>query len=186
MSDYTNTYGGAAKDAANDIILGADVDTQLDNIATMSATKADKGDAWPVGSIFLSVVATTPASLLGYGTWVQIAKGRTLIGEGTGAGLTARTAGAEVGQEDAVNVSHSHGVTDPTHSHPIWAGNATGLGGSVARSGSVPGNYGASTGNSVNSFSGMATGVTVDSAGVSGTDKNMQPSLVVYIWNRTA
>jgi len=51
MSDYTNTYGGAAKDAANDIILGADVDTQLDNIATMSGTKADKVSGATVDSI---------------------------------------------------------------------------------------------------------------------------------------
>ena len=42
MSDYANTYGGDAKDAAEDIILGADMDTELDGIATMSGTKADK------------------------------------------------------------------------------------------------------------------------------------------------
>ncbi len=42
MSDYSNTYGGAAKDAANSTILGAAHDTQYDNISTMSATKANK------------------------------------------------------------------------------------------------------------------------------------------------
>ena len=42
MSDYTNTFGGAAKDGINATVLGADHDTQLDAIATMSATKADK------------------------------------------------------------------------------------------------------------------------------------------------
>lgn len=42
MSDYTNTFGGAAKDSANDTILGAAHDTEYDNIATMSATKANK------------------------------------------------------------------------------------------------------------------------------------------------
>jgi hypothetical protein len=42
MSDYSNTLGGAAKDAANATILAADYDTQFDNLATMSATKANK------------------------------------------------------------------------------------------------------------------------------------------------
>lgn len=42
MSDYTNTFGGAAKDSANSTILGAQHDTELDAIVTMSGTKADK------------------------------------------------------------------------------------------------------------------------------------------------
>ncbi len=42
MSNYTNTFGGAAKDSANDIILGAQMDTEYDAIATASATKANK------------------------------------------------------------------------------------------------------------------------------------------------
>ena len=41
MSDYSNTYGGAAKDSANSIILAADIDTQLDAVAVASATKLD-------------------------------------------------------------------------------------------------------------------------------------------------
>jgi len=42
MSDYSNTYNGAGKDAASSIIFGSDLDTQFDAIAYMSATKADK------------------------------------------------------------------------------------------------------------------------------------------------
>ena len=45
MSDYSSTFGGAAKDAANDIILGSDFDTEFDAIATASATKANKTGA---------------------------------------------------------------------------------------------------------------------------------------------
>jgi len=45
MSNYSSTFGGAAKDAANSIILGADHDTEYDAIATMSATKANKTGA---------------------------------------------------------------------------------------------------------------------------------------------
>lgn len=42
MSDYSNSYNGAGKDAGNDVIYGADLDTQFDNIATASSTKANK------------------------------------------------------------------------------------------------------------------------------------------------
>jgi len=42
MSDYTNTFGGAAHDTAEDTIQGVDFDTQFDAVATMSASKANK------------------------------------------------------------------------------------------------------------------------------------------------
>ncbi len=42
MSNYTNTFGGAAKDAANDIILGAAHDTEYDAVVVAVTTKADK------------------------------------------------------------------------------------------------------------------------------------------------
>lgn len=35
---------------------------------------------WPVGSVFISVVPTNPATLLGFGTWVAFAQGRVLVG----------------------------------------------------------------------------------------------------------
>jgi hypothetical protein len=38
----------------------------------------------PIGSVYLSVVSTDPASLLGYGTWSQIAQGEMLVGYKTG------------------------------------------------------------------------------------------------------
>jgi hypothetical protein len=36
--------------------------------------------AWPVGSIFITVTNENPADLLGYGTWVPYGGGRVLIG----------------------------------------------------------------------------------------------------------
>ena len=41
MSNYSNPFGGAAKDTANSTVLGADHDTQYEAIATMSSTKLD-------------------------------------------------------------------------------------------------------------------------------------------------
>lgn len=40
----------------------------------------DASLAWPVGSVFTSVVSTNPATLLGFGTWSSIGAGRVLVG----------------------------------------------------------------------------------------------------------
>lgn len=45
MSDYSNTWGGAAKDAADATANAADLDVEFDGIATASATKANKTGA---------------------------------------------------------------------------------------------------------------------------------------------
>jgi hypothetical protein len=37
-------------------------------------------EAFPVGAVFLSLVSTNPATLLGYGTWNAIGAGRVLVG----------------------------------------------------------------------------------------------------------
>ena len=44
-------------------------------------THAGGGQAFPIGAVFLAVVSTNPATLLGYGTWAQIAQGKFLVGQ---------------------------------------------------------------------------------------------------------
>lgn len=34
---------------------------------------------WPIGSVFISIISTNPATLLGIGTWVQFGAGRMLV-----------------------------------------------------------------------------------------------------------
>lgn len=136
---------------------------------------------YPVGSIYSSTVATNPGTLFGFGTWVAFGAGRVLIGNGGGF-----TAGATGGSADAVIVSHTHTatsvVTDPGHQHN--------LPGNTSSGGITQTQIGVSN-TTVNATSASATtGITVattnTSTGVSGTNANLPPYIVVYMWNRTA
>jgi len=132
---------------------------------------------YPVGSIYMSVLSANPSTLFG-GTWEALAEGRTLLGAGTGAGLTARTAGTESGAEDAVNVSHTHTLTDPGHTHSSHSHSNDNLGAGPYAMNSA--HYGAgNTGSNT-------TGITISTEGSSATDANMMPYLVTYIWQRIA
>jgi hypothetical protein len=138
----------------------------------------------PVGSIYTSTVATNPNTLFGFGTWVAFGAGRVMVGVGG-----AFSAGATGGSADAVVVSHTHSATFtgnalPTHSHQLFS---TGGGGTSAFSKVTVG--GAEQNVPVTSAvsGGTPTGtITNASTGVSGTDANLQPYIVVYMWNRTA
>jgi microcystin-dependent protein len=100
------------------------------------------------------------------------ARGRVAVGTGTGAGLTARVIGATGGAEDAIVVTHNHGITDPTHVHstPIYA---------VGGSSSLPdaGSHDAASTAFVTDAA--STGITVNNTGSSGTGANMDPFMVI-------
>jgi hypothetical protein len=148
---------------------------------------------YPVGSIYSSTVATNPATLFGFGTWVAFGAGRVMIGNGGGF-----SAGATGGSADAVVVSHNHtasssssstsSVTDPGHQHTYTAHLNIGASGPVSLDDRMPlqtnNTSTATTGISVSTST--STSTTVNTAGVSGTNANLQPYVVVYMWNRTA
>lgn len=97
-------------------------------------------------------------------------RGRSPMGAGTGSGLTARTLAANVGAQTVTLAAsdiapHTHGVTDPGHSHSLEveiANYTGGLNHGVDASGSSTAGYitSATTGISIPSAGGTATGAT--------------------------
>jgi hypothetical protein len=155
--------------------------TNTTQIATTAFVQTALRVLYPIGSIYSSTVSTNPNTLLGFGTWVAFGAGRVLIGVGTGF-----AAGATGGSADSVVVSHTHTatVTDGGHSHVGRV--ATTLGGYQ------PDGFEEGRGNpdwdTQASTNSATTGISVSNSttGVSGTNANLQPYVVVYMWNRTA
>ena len=87
--------------------------TEIPSLATMANL------IYPVGSIYMSVLNTSPAVLFG-GTWEKI-EGRFLIGTSTG-----RAAGSTGGSETVTLTTEqipSHTHTGPSHTHTFTTGN---------------------------------------------------------------
>ena len=163
---------------------GATATTQtFGNSATLLSTTAFVQAALqalhPVGSIYSSTSATNPNTSCGFGTWVQFGAGRVMIGVGGSFG-----AGATGGSNDAVVISHTHTATvsDPGHAHVLTAGGYNPTNGFLSTNGAGFTYDGSSSTNAV------GTGITVSNSttGSSGTNANLQPYVVVYIWNRIA
>jgi hypothetical protein len=145
---------------------------------TQVATTAFMSTMYPIGSINTSSVSTNPGTLFGFGTWVAFGAGRVLIGNGGGF-----SAGATGGSADAVVVSHTHTATDAGHTHVQRTYSGYNSGGSVPAGNNPPSitetttNYTTQTG---------YADISVSTTGSSGTNANLQPYVVVYMWNRTA
>ena len=93
--------------------------------------------------------------------------------------------GATGGSADAIVVSHTHTatVTDPGHTHTLTPNNnicTSTAGSSLA--------IGGGRELTATTLTTSTTGVTVanSTTGSSGTNANLQPYVVVYMWNRTA
>jgi hypothetical protein len=116
---------------------------------------------WPIGSLFIAAVSTSPATLLGFGTWAAFGAGRVLVGRDAGQ--------TEFDTLEETGGAKTHTLTEaemPAHTHA-----AQGLGAGTENYG-----YGAAAASSV------VSGAT----GGGGAHNNLQPYIVVYMWKRTA
>lgn len=79
-------------------------------------------EQWPIGSIFHCTLATSPATLLGFGTWSRFGQGRMLVSQLTSDSDFA-LAGATGGSKTPVLPAHTHTATTASantgHSHTI-------------------------------------------------------------------
>lgn len=116
----------------------------------------------PVGSLYSSVVSTSPATLFGIGTWVRIGAGVLLMDGGGGF-----TEGTQYGQ--ATSNAHGHGAGTL----------ATGAATSNAPTNLVAGAT-FSTGVHLHPITGSVANNSPT------TNDNYPPTLAIYVWKRTA
>lgn len=168
--------------------------TNTTQIATTAFVTAALQAAYPVGSVYINAgVSTNPATLLGFGTWVAFGAGRVMVGL-NGADALFDTLEETGGSKDATVVSHSHtGSTASAGSHNHIGGTPTQSGqtiygqsgaSAVSRTGHASGEVG--YGMYTSTEGAHSHSVTVDAAGSSGTNANLQPYITVAMWKRTA
>ena len=119
---------------------------------------------YPVGSVYTSVVATSPATYFG-GTWAAFGAGKVLVG------IDSSDTSFDTVEETGGAKTHTLTVDEiPSHTHEFTAMQDTNN--SVNRTGG--GDLGA-----------PASSTTAATGG--GTEhNNLQPYVVVYMWKRTA
>jgi microcystin-dependent protein len=152
--------------------------------------------AFPVGSVYIAVVSTNPATLLGYGTWSLLCPGRTLVCIDAGDAdfdTLKETRGAkthtllttEMPAHTHVQDAHNH--TQDPHTHTLTGGatddtSAPFPGPDAANAATVFATTGIQAATATNQ---AATAVNQNTGG-GGAHNNLQPLMVVSIWERTA
>jgi len=151
--------------------------------------KAALGDLfYPVGSKYTNFSdGTNPATLLGFGTWERIAKGKVVVGvdstdtdfntaEKTGGEKTHTLTDAEMPSHNhsgtTGNDSHTHTVTDKYYVYGINAGPG----------GGDDFGYNSAT----RTTSENTHNHSISTAGSDNAHNNLQPYITAYIWKRTA
>lgn len=172
-------------------VAAADSDGNGANIANTYLKKATVIDViYPVGSIYMSMSATNPATLFGVGTWKRISQGRMLLGADDST-YKAGATGGEATHTLTVNEipAHSHGIsTSGDHNHKFYGSdNNNGNTSEGAGEGMDTGGNGYMSRNMIyyTANAGAHTH-TISNSGGGAAHNNMSPYLVCYIWQRTA
>lgn len=183
--------------------------TNTTQLATTAFVTAALQAAYPVGSIYMNANnATSPATLLGFGTWVSFGAGRMPVGFSSGDPLFG-TAGNTGGSRDATLPSHTHSISASQSSHthyiantdegPSWAsypasnldvnnyltrGRGQGSGGTAENYALYADGTVANVG--LTNSATPSISASASTAGSSATNANLPPYITVYMWQRTA
>lgn len=165
-------------------VINGNIDAS--NIRTGSITR-DKlsqdalSAAWPVGSVYISVNETNPATFFG-GNWVKFGAGRALVGldeSDSHFDTLEKTGGSKMMQEHShtgttsAAGNHTHSYSVPVYQQLTHYGNYA----RVAWEGyQESGRTTSASGNHTHTFNTAAAG--------SGDAENLQPFLVVNFWKR--
>ena len=201
--------GNGTSNTSRSDAFTVDVDGNVETAGAVKASSYSINNSsifdiiYPVGSIYMSVNSTDPATLFG-GTWQRIT-GRFLLAATDGGSSGASQAAGNTGGSPYLQ-AHTHSFTGSSHSHD--AGNkqcflrynqgtvSTGVQERSVASG-ASGNYKAPVVNNANvdwsyldKTSAETVGGTVGAVNTSGLSTgnagNMPPYLSVYVWKRTA
>lgn len=196
-----NVYLNDGETPIDEVYVTKDAVPSMPNILDM---------VYPVGSIYMSVNNVSPASFIG-GTWERMARGRTLIGEGTSDQTfsAGATDGASTHTLTTTQIpSHTHGLNNHTHSVPnhshtfdkstnnqYSANVISGYKSQARYPGWVEQNGGKSSWATSSGYGTTWTGGgacttggnsgTTTSTGSGSSHNNLPPYLVVYMWKRT-
>jgi len=163
-------------------------------LATTAFVQSVLQALYPVGSIYSNATSSTnPATLIGFGTWTAFGAGKVMVGLDSG-DATFSTVGNTGGSKDAITVSHTHTatstVTDSGHFHISGVPSDYSAGFGSSSIGSTNMKAGTGTTSSSPNTNTVTTGITVatsnSTTGSSGTNANLMPYVVVYMWKRTA
>lgn len=172
MSDSLNPSDTASFLNENFRRLDINVTNQLKK---MNTTQEILALAYPVGSIYMNASsATNPATLFGFGTWVAFGEGRVPVGKATSG--TFATIGATGGAE-TVTLSINE---MPAHFHRQYA-NVGNVATGAPNLDDFPGSNGP-----ISAYDQLVGGRDTTTVGGGAAHNNLQPYIVVYMWQRTA
>ena len=158
-------------------------------------------DAWPVGSVYIAVDNTSPATRFGGGTWVAFGAGKVLVGidsgdtdfdvaEETGGAKTVTLTANQSGLPQHTHVQNAHTHLQNAHTHTISGGSSddtaapcTGPDASTSTATAFGGGIGSTTAVNQNA---TAVNQNAGPTDASQAHSNLQPYIVVYMWKRTA